>query len=300
MPLQFDRISIIGVGLIGGSFGMAVKKRGLVRRVTGIGRNRERLEQAVRLGAIDDWSLDLQTGVAESDLLYVSTPVGTEVGFIEHASDVMKPGSIITDAGSTKAAICAAADELAGSEVSFIGGHPMAGSEIAGVEAADADLFEGAAYVLTPTDRTDGDALNGIHTLAESIGSRVMIMDPATHDRCVAVISHLPHLMAAALVNLAQERSKKDNLLFDMIAGSFRDMTRVAGSSPELWRDICLSNESEIALAIRDFFSELGRIAKILESGDERETFKWFETARNVRESILIKAAPGVDQRNYD
>ena len=281
MDSRADCVAIIGVGLIGGSFGMALKKRGLANRIIGVGRNPERLKKAVELGAVDSWTTDLEAGVADADLIYVSTPVGMELDFIRLAAERAKPGCVITDAGSAKSEICRGADDPR-----FVGGHPMAGSEETGVEAANPDLFVNAAYVLTPTDRTNPDALELMQRLAQAIGSRLIVMDPETHDRCVAVISHLPHLIAATLVKLAGDRSREDHQLFELIAGSFRDMTRVAGSSPVLWRDICLANHEAIRAAADVFHRLLEEGVSLAESKDGEAFEDWFSSAKELRDSL--------------
>ena len=284
---QVDGIAIIGVGLIGGSFGMALKKRNLAGRVIGIGRNPERLQRAAELGAIDSWSTELESAVRDADLIYVSTPVGLELDFIRRVATSAKQGCIITDAGSTKGEICHGADELVGNSIHFVGAHPMAGSEATGVEAAHPDLFVNAAYVLTPTERTNPEALAKVRSLVEAIGSRVIVMNPESHDRCAAVISHLPHLIAAALVSLAQEHSLQDPQVFDLIAGSFRDMTRVASSSPVLWRDICLTNTEAIEAAAEHFKRLLDEGLRAVESEDAEAFEKWFARAKETRDSLF-------------
>lgn len=286
-PQKVDCTAIIGVGLIGGSFGMAMKKRGLAGRVVGIGRSPERLQHAVELGAIDSWSTELESGVRDADLVYVSTPVGLELDFIRRVILVAKPGSVITDAGSTKREICDGVDAVARDDVSFVGGHPMAGSEATGVGAARPDLFVDAVYVLTPTDRTNPEALAVVRSLVEAIGSCVIVMDPESHDKCAAIVSHLPHVIAAALVSLAKSHSLQDPRVFDLIAGSFRDMTRVAGSSPVLWRDICLTNADAIRDAARGFEQLLREGLTLIESGDADAFEDWFGRAKQVRDSLL-------------
>jgi len=283
---KIDCVAIIGVGLIGGSFGMALRKRGLAGRVIGVGRNPDRLRKAVELGAVDEWTTDVEAGVEDADLIYVSTPVSLETQFIQLSADFAKEGCIITDAGSTKALICEEADRLMHDGIRFVGGHPMAGSEATGVEAATADLFVSAAYVLTPTASTDEEALAIMKGVAEGIGSRVIIMDAKTHDRSVAVISHLPHLIAVALVSLARERSTTDQELFELAAGSFRDITRVAGSSPVIWRDICLSNIEEICRAAEGFQRHLAEGLRALESNDAEGFTSWFEAGNEARNSL--------------
>ena len=286
MNSRIECAAIVGVGLIGGSFGMALKKRRLADKVIGVGRNPERLQRAVDLGAVESWVTDLESGVREADLIYVSTPVGLELDFIRRIVRYAKAGCVITDAGSTKAEICRGADDLMKEGISFVGGHPMAGSESVGVDAANPDLFVNAAYVLTPTKDTNPDALALVHGLAEGIGSRIIVMDPESHDRCAAVISHLPHLIAAALVSLAQSQSLTDPQVFDLIAGSFRDMTRVASSSPVLWRDICLTNPEAIQSVAETFKRLLDEGVKLIQSGDGDAFEKWFASAKEVRDSL--------------
>ncbi len=285
MSPRISTVAIIGVGLIGGSFGMALKKRGLAERVVGIGRSPERLQRAVDLGAVDCFSTDL-AAASQADLIYVATPVGLELDFIRRVVPFAKPGAVITDAGSTKAEICRGADDLLSEGVSFVGAHPMAGSEATGVEAGSPDLFVGAAYVLTPTETTDPDALLLVRSLAEGIGSRVFVMDPDAHDECVAVISHLPHLMAAALVMLAEARSASNPEVLQLVAGSFRDMTRVAGSSPELWRDICMTNPYAIARSVADFKRLLDEGLGLIEANDPAGFEKWFRSGKDFRSKL--------------
>ncbi|MCL6518381.1 MAG: prephenate dehydrogenase [Armatimonadetes bacterium] len=282
-----DNVAIVGVGLIGGSFGMALKKRGLAESVIGIGRNPERLQKAVDLGAIDEWMTDIKAGVRDADLVYISTPVGLEVHFIQQAVMAAPNGCIITDAGSTKGEICRQADRIVRKDVHFVGGHPMAGSEMTGVEAANPELFVNATYVLTPTSATSPEAMAVVQKLAEAIGSKVIVMDPEAHDWCVAAVSHLPHIIAAALVSMAHEYSLKNPQVFNLVAGSFRDMTRVASSSPVLWRDICLTNVEEIQKAAESFKQHLTEGLRTLESNDGEAFMKWFGSAKQIRDSIF-------------
>ena len=283
---EFRRVAVIGVGLIGGSFGMALRNRGLADEIVGVGRNEGRLQRAVELGAVDSWTLDLREGITGADLVYVATPVGLVLDFMEKVLPYVTPDCIITDAGSTKAEICRRADELVGDRAMFVGGHPMAGSEEAGIEAATGDLFEGTTYVLTPTSATKPEAVEKMRRVAEGIGARVLVMDPDAHDRCVAVISHFPHLMAAALVLLAEQESERNPDLLDLVAGSFKDMTRVAGSPPVLWRDICMSNVKSVSEAAAEFRLLVDRAVELMQAGDARSLEDWFAGAKSVRDSI--------------
>ncbi|MGB9588241.1 MAG: prephenate dehydrogenase [Armatimonadota bacterium] len=286
---KVECIAIIGVGLIGGSFGMALKKRGLARKVVGVGRNPDRLQRAVELCAIDAWTTDLDAVASEANLIYIATPVSMVLDFVRRTAPLATSGCIITDAGSTKAEICQRASHLISSGISFIGGHPMAGSDVTGVEAGSPDLFVDAAYVLTPLENVDPEALDLMHDLAEAIGARVIVMSPEAHDRCVAVISHLPHVMAAALVHLTSEQASVDPLIVELIAGSFRDMTRVAGSSPELWRDICISNSDSITQAVKGLCAKMEEAVRLMGSGNRTDIEHWFKQARDFRQSLFDK-----------
>lgn len=263
---------------------MAVKQRGLASEVTGIGRNPDRLQRAVDLGAIDNWQIDLESGLTDADLIYIATPVSNVCDFVRRSVPFAKSGCIITDAGSTKKEICADADSILPDRLHFVGGHPMAGSEAAGIEVARPDLFENAAYILTPSSITDNEALGKIRLTAEKIGSNVLQMDPETHDRCAAVISHLPHIIAAALIGLADDYAVNDPQIFDMIAGSFKDMTRVAGSSPELWRDICISNSDGISEAAGRFANQLNQGLQAVIHKDAQAFENWFQRSKDIRD----------------
>lgn len=289
---EFRRVAVIGVGLIGGSFGMALRNRGLAEEVVGVGRNEGRLQSAVNLGAVDSWTLDTEEGVTGADLVYIATPVGMVLDFITRALPFVDSDCLITDAGSTKAEICRRADELVGDRAMFVGGHPMAGSEESGVEAAREGLFEGTTYVLTSTSATNPEAVERMRRVVERVGARVVLMEPDEHDRCVAVISHFPHVMAAALALLAQQESESDPHLFDLAAGSFRDMTRVAGSPSVLWRDICLSNAVAVGEAAGEFRRLVDQAIELMQAGDAKSLEDWFSAAKAVRDSVY-----GVESR---
>lgn len=283
---MFNTVAIVGVGLIGGSLGMAAKERKLARRVTGIGRSEQKLMRAKILGAIDDYCLDLETGASDADLVVICTPVRTVVPTIERMAASFKPGAIVTDVGSTKAEIVSGASRVVPAG-KFVGGHPMAGSEQAGVDAAFPDLFLGATYVLTPTDETDLDALGAVAALAEAVGARVETMSPEEHDAAVAVISHLPHVISCALLHTAEDLQRRDGRVFRLAAGSFRDLTRISDSPPVIWRDICLSNRSAIAAGIELFQEWLSRFRRALEADDADAVMSAFEEACRIRETYL-------------
>ncbi len=298
-PIIFDTVAIVGVGLIGGSLGMATRRRGLARHVIGIGRSEQRLMRAKILGAIDAYSLDMATGAAEADLIILCTPVALVVPTLEAIAPSLKAGAVVTDAGSTKREIVEQAENVLARHVerasasgkpfsaTFIGGHPMAGSEQTGVDAAKHDLFVDATYVLTPGKNTDFQALGRMSEFAGALGSRVEVLSPAEHDEAVAVISHLPHAIASALMQLAEESQRHTGKTFQLAAGSFRDLTRIADSSPELWRDICTTNADSLSAAITAFQDLLEKLKSALQVHDEAAIEQFFQQAQQIRQTYL-------------
>jgi prephenate dehydrogenase len=255
------RIAIIGVGLIGGSLGLALKQRNPAGEVVGIGHRQESLDKALRVGAVDRVTLKLEEGVKDADLVVVATPVGLITGMIERTITALSPGTIITDVGSTKGKIVKEAERIIPTGISFVGGHPLAGSEKRGVEEAKADLFESSVCILTPGEKTSSVSLEAIKSLWEEAGAKVLVMKPGEHDFLIAATSHLPHLLAATLVNLVSDLEGENKRILSLIANGFKDSTRIAASSPELWRDICLSNRDNLTVMI-DRFKELLEEAK--------------------------------------
>ena len=284
---HFDTIAIVGVGLIGGSLGMAAKTKKLARRVIGIGRSEPKLMRAKIRGAIDEYTLDFENGAAEADLIVICTPVRTIVPTLDRMADSLKDGAIVTDVGSTKAEVVKQASAIMPEGRHFIGGHPMAGSEQAGVDAACPDLFLGATYVLTPADGADLSVLGYMAAFVESLGARVEIMTPEEHDEAVAVISHLPHAMAAALLRLAEDSHRGSGKTLRLAAGSFRDLTRISDSPPEIWRDICFTNRKSLIRAVGELQGALADFKMALMTGDESEIEKFFQRAREIREAYL-------------
>ncbi|HCJ67398.1 MAG TPA: prephenate dehydrogenase/arogenate dehydrogenase family protein, partial [Elusimicrobia bacterium] len=253
---KIKTVAITGVGLIGGSIGLAIKAvEGVRCKVTGIGRNKNKLIKAKKLGAIDDYTTDFKEGVKEADLVIIATPVGTIASIIEKILPHLKPGAIITDVGSVKAPIVSAIESFLSHSPFpthhlpvFIGGHPLAGSEKSGIDYARADLFRGAICFLTPTKKTPLKVTETIQKFWELLGAKVLILSPQIHDCLLARSSHLPHLLAAGLVNLiAQNKNKYSS---QVLGPSFRDLTRIASSEPQIWTDISFSNRKEIITAL--------------------------------------------------
>lgn len=283
----FDTVAVVGVGLIGGSLAMAAKRRGVARRIIGIGRSEQKLMRAKILGAIDEYSLDIEQGAAEADLIILCTPVRLVAPTLQRMAASLKEGAIITDAGSTKREVVEQCEAVTPPGRFFVGGHPMAGSEQTGVNAARADLFVGATYALTPGAGTDLAALGKMTEFAGALGAHVEILDPAEHDQVVSVISHLPHAIASALMRLAEDSHRQTGKTFGLAAGSFRDLTRIADSSPELWRDICLTNADSIAESIDGLQQILEGLKSSLVARDGEAIERFFEQARQVRETYL-------------
>ena len=283
----FDTVAIVGVGLIGGSLGMAARRRGIARRVIGIGRTEQKLMRAKILGAIDDYSMDMESGAADAELVILCTPVKLVAPTLRKMAASLKDGAIITDAGSTKREIVRDCEEATPSGRFFVGGHPMAGSEQTGVNAARADLFVGATYAITPGVGTDLMALSKMTEFAGALGAHVEILSPEEHDEAVAVISHLPHAIAAGLMRLAEDSHRNTGKTFSLTAGSFRDLTRISDSSPELWRDICMSNAGPLAQSITDLQKTLDELKSALVSYDDQAIEKFFARARQIRETYM-------------
>lgn len=270
-------ITIIGVGLIGGSLGLAFKESPRVDQVLGVDPNGEALEKACHMGAIDR-AVSLAEGVKSGQVLFLCSPVGTFAGLIDSINRYVQPGTVVTDVGSTKQQVLKMYERLP-REVCSIGGHPMAGSEIMGIDGADRYLFENAVYILTPREDTAAEKLEMLEELLEVTGARIKLMTAETHDRMVAAVSHIPHLAAAALVNL----TGGDEQLLMLAAGGFRDTTRVASSSPGLWQDILFSNQVMVVDALDRYIQILTRFKEQLMAGEKMALFNNLKKAQETR-----------------
>jgi len=278
---DFGVVAIVGVGLIGGSLGMALRRRRLCSNVVGVGRSSERLQKAVALGAIDVYSTDLAESIAEADVIVLCTPVSRIIEDLPLVIASAGSHAVITDVGSVKTAIVDASQK----HPCFVGSHPMAGSEMTGVEAARETLFQEATWAVTPHSGNTAQTTDRIVSLARSVGSYVHVMAPEVHDAAVAVTSHLPHVMAAAFMRLAAARSHENPALSVMTAGSFADATRVAASSAVLWSDICLTNRKAVLEAIELFGAQLELARSLIEAKDADGLHRFFsESALAKRE----------------
>ncbi len=282
---MFNQVTIIGVGLIGGSLGLALCRRSLARRVVGVDRNPENLRLAREAGAVHESTFDLAEGVAGSELVILATPVGETPAVLAGLKPHLLPGTVVTDVGSTKAAVCTGAAEMMPPGSWFVGGHPMAGSEYSGMAGADPYLFENAFYIITPLPETPRAALERVRALACGVGAKVVEMTPEEHDRAVAAVSHLPHLVAVALVNTLVDLPGGEEFL-PLAAGGFRDTTRVAAGNPLMWRDIFLSNTRAVTEALAVFRSQLNRLEEVIKNGTGERVLTLLEQACQVRKKI--------------
>lgn len=279
------RILVVGVGLIGGSFALALKQAGQVESVTGLGRGT--LSDALRLGVVDAVANDLASGAADADIILLATPVGQMPAIFRALRDSLPSHALVTDAGSTKQDVVAAARAGLGERIGqFIPAHPIAGREKSGVTAAEAGLFVDRQVVLTPLPENRNEDVARIADLWKACGARVEQLSPATHDAVFAAVSHLPHMLAYALVDEIARRSNADQL-FSFAAGGFRDFTRIASSSPEMWRDIALNNRTALLGEIDAYAECLARLRALVEAGDGAAIEALMQAARERRDAWL-------------
>jgi prephenate dehydrogenase len=280
-------LAIIGVGLIGGSLGLAVKKRGLFERVIGIGRCKERLNVALKREVVDEITTDFTKGVKDAELVVLAAPVQAISEIALSILPFMSPHSILLDVGSTKEVICDIISRHLPKDVSFVGCHPMAGSEKRGVEAADPDLFEGSICVLTPLDNTSHTSLRTAKELWEGVGCHILTLSPSDHDLFVGITSHIPHITASSLVHFVSLFNESNKDIERLLAGGFRDTTRIASGDPVLWRDVCITNRNSLARLIPLLIQQLERFLDFLKDGDEAEIFAFFQEAKTWRDKKL-------------
>jgi prephenate dehydrogenase len=279
MP-RFNTVAILGVGLIGGSIGLALRRRGLASRVIGIGHRAESLRVAEERGAVTQTTLDVAAGVAEADLVIVCTPVGRVGDDVRAAAAHCRAGALITDVGSTKAEIVAAVAGFLPPRVAFIGSHPLAGSERSGPAAAEAELFVNRVVVVTPDDTARPDDVQALTDFWASLGARVLRMSAADHDRALAATSHLPHLVAAALA-LATPAE-----ILQLTASGWADTTRIASGDPELWRQIFASNRAALLAALARFDEILAGLRGALAQRDDDEVQHILAKAKQRRDAV--------------
>lgn len=276
----WDTVAIWGVGLIGGSIGLGLRQRGLAHRVVGIGRNPQRLEVARQLGAVTSVTSRLEEGVCDADLVVICTPVERIVGQVRQVAAACPAGALITDAGSTKGSICRALREGTGGAGVFVGSHPMAGSEKSGVRHSRADLFEQRVAIITPWEDSDRSAVLRLGEFWTSLGARVVRLTPEEHDAAVASISHVPHLVAAALA------AATPSAHLEVAAGGWRDTTRVAGANPELWQQILGQNRLHVLQSLDKFEKVLSAFRHALECGDFGQLEQLLQAGKQNRDAL--------------
>jgi prephenate dehydrogenase len=280
---RFERVAVVGVGLIGGSFALALKAAGLCGHVTGIGRGASNLQLALERGIVDAIAQD----VADADLVLVATPVAQFPAVLDAIAPRLKPAAIVTDAGSTKRDVVAAARAALGAKIAqFVPAHPIAGAEKSGAAAASAELFRGRRVVLTPLPENPASNVQAVEEAWRACGARVSRMSAEEHDAVFAAVSHLPHLLAYALVHEFAGRADSARL-FSFAAGGFRDFTRIASSHPEMWRDICVANRGPLLAELDRYADKLRTLRPLLERGDGEALERLFAEARAARERWL-------------
>ncbi|MCC6708090.1 MAG: prephenate dehydrogenase/arogenate dehydrogenase family protein [Gammaproteobacteria bacterium] len=288
---MISKLVVIGVGLIGGSLACALRKAGKVETVVGVGRGIANLEQAVELGVIDSYSQDAAQAVVDADMVVIGATLGSTADILARIAPALGPGTVVTDVGSTKASVVASARAALGEKFArFVPGHPIAGTEHSGAQAAFAELYVGHRVILTPVAETDTDALICVRAMWETAGARVAQMSVADHDRVLAATSHLPHMLAFTLVDMLAAASDADDI-FAFAAGGFRDFTRIASSNPEMWRDIALANRDALLEICGAYNARLERLMQALRDGDGATLELSFKRAKEARDRCVVPQA---------
>ena len=287
MSAPIPRLAIMGVGLIGGSLALALKEAGCVGEVVGCGRGKPNLEKALERGIIDRYERDPRLAAVGADLIFLATPVQTLAQVVAEIAPVLKPGTILTDGGSVKAEVVRQIQPLVPAGVDFVPGHPIAGTEKSGAEAAFADLYRGKRCILTPTATTSATALQRVTEMWQAVGSEVVCMSVDKHDRVLAAISHLPHMVAYSLVNAVGSYDHYEENILEYSAGGFRDFTRIASSDPMMWRDIALTNQDALIEMMEQFETFFAELKADVRSGQADKLFEFFMTSKQMRDAIL-------------
>ncbi len=289
---MIDRLCIVGVGLIGGSLARALRAAGAVREVVGCGRGRANLERAVDLGVVDRFTHDVGEAAEGADLVFLAVPLGAMRASFEALRGHLAPGAVVTDGGSAKASVVEDARAVFGAVPPFfVPGHPIAGTEKNGVEASFATLYRNRRVILTPLHETDPGAVARVEAVWRACGAEVSYMTVEHHDEVLAATSHLPHMLAYALVD-SLARLKAHDEVFRYAAGGFRDFTRIASSNPVMWRDICMANRVALTQMLGRFAAELTELAAAVEEGDGERLLEVFERAKRARDRFIDGVAP--------
>lgn len=281
--MKFKNVAIIGVGLIGSSLALALKKNGYAGRITGIGRNRGNLMRAKRRGIIDTYTTDHSKGTKDADLIVFASFVGQFEQIAKRIMGSIKKGAVVTDVGSVKVEIVRIMEPMMPDGVSFVGAHPIAGKECSGMDCATPVLFKKAKCIITPGTNSDKKAVRTVVRLWKSVGSETVLMSPEQHDRIFAAVSHVPHVVAYALINAIADA---DSRFLHYGGKGLKDTTRISLSSAEMWRDICASNRNEVLRLLKGFGSSLSRITRMMEKSDWNGLKKEFVRAQKARKLI--------------
>ncbi|MEA3545801.1 MAG: prephenate dehydrogenase/arogenate dehydrogenase family protein [Thermodesulfobacteriota bacterium] len=285
--ILIPRLAIIGVGLIGGSLALALKQAGAVGEVVGCGRGKPNLEKAIELGVIDRYVREPLEAVNDADVIFLATPVKTLKTVTQQCLPGLKAGAIITDGGSVKGDVVRAIEPLLPKGIHFVPGHPIAGTENSGAEAAFPSLYRGKRCIITPTENTDTKALELVEQMWRIAGSHVVTMPLEKHDKILAAISHLPHMVAYSLVNAVGSYDHYEENILEYSAGGFRDFTRIASSDPTMWRDIAETNRDALLEMMEQFEDSLAELKADIADGNGEKLFEFFLRSKQLRDAIL-------------
>ena len=284
---MIERLAIIGVGMIGSSLALALKRAGVVGHVVGCGRNQANLEKGIELGVIDSYQLSIADAIEAANTVVVAVPLGAMESVFQKISESITDEMVITDVGSAKASVVKIAEACFGARAGqFVPGHPIAGAEKSGVEAGLADLYQNRRVILTPLDSTDPAAITRIEQMWLSCGARIDILGVDHHDKVLAATSHLPHMLAYSLVNYLSNLNEHDEI-FNYAAGGFMDFTRIASSDPVMWRDVCISNGDALLSFIEGFKGELDQVSNAIRDQDGERLLQLFGKAKSERDLLI-------------
>ena len=280
-----ERLCVVAPGLLGGSLALACRKARLAHRVVGVARRQETLDEGLSIGAFDEATLELSKGVSGADVVVLAAPVRASISLLTQMSPYLGPASVVTDMGSTKAAICREARRILGPG-RFVGGHPMAGSHRSGIQVARADLFQGACYAFVREPETPARSSCVLEEMARGVGAKPLWMTAEDHDRLVARISHLPHLAACALVECADACEISGTRAVELAASGFRDTTRIAAGNPSMWTDICLTNQAAVLECLDEYMDALAHLREKITGEREEDLASWFEQTGAARRRL--------------
>jgi prephenate dehydrogenase len=283
---MLHKLTILGPGLLGGSIGMAARQRKVAKHVTVWARRPEAADEAYKLGAADETTGDLKHAVSDADFVVLATPIGVMRPLVEQIKLSLAHNCVVTDVGSVKYSVVAHLSEALEGKARFVGSHPMAGSEQSGIEAARRDLFDGAVCIVTPREDTDKAALQLVHDFWKALGCSVRTLSPQVHDEIVARTSHLPHIVAAAMVNVVCSDGAHP---LNFVGPGFKDFTRIASGPPDMWTEICVENRHEIVRALEHLIEELGKLRATLENADAIELRAMLKRAKHFRDELRFR-----------